>query len=291
MQALSDNPAELAGTVLQWRLSRALTAFSTGGALALAGVMMQALLRNPLADPYVLGISGGASVGALLVLFLAGTAWMVSAGALAGALLIALLLYVLVCRESEPDTSASPLLLLTGVVLACGCGAVIAILLSIAPDGNLRGMLFWLIGDLEGTRFGGITFGVLLAVLLYALRIARPVNLLALHAESAQTLGVPVALTRKALFACSAALTACAVANTGSIGFVGLIAPHACRLLLGTDHRWLFPASLLAGGGFLVLADTLSRVVAAPQQLPVGAVTALIGVPLFLFQLYQVRRG
>lgn len=284
----------LAASVLQLRLERALAGFVTGASLALAGVLMQALLRNPLSDPYVLGISGGASVGALLAILLFGVAWAVSLAALLGALAIAGLLFVLAHREVRGDAGemaagSSSVLLLTGVMLASGCGALVTLLLSVAPDARLRGMVFWLIGDLSATTPSVFAWGVLVAVLLLVLRRARALNLLAMHAEYAITLGVNVTHLRQILFFAASILTASAVSGAGSIGFVGLIIPHACRFAWGTDHRMLIPAATLAGGAFLVLADTLARSVVAPQQLPVGVITALIGVPVFLLQLHQLR--
>lgn len=290
---LHGETGALATTLVELRFSRALSAFATGASLALAGVMMQALLRNPLAEPYVLGVSGGAAVGALLALMLLTSAWMIDAAAFGGALAIAFLLYVLARRDlrsaPHPEGSA-PLLLLTGVILASGCGALIALMLSIAPENRLRGMVFWLIGDLSGSSFRWLPWIVLLGALAFAVRSARAINMMAQHAENALTLGVNVPACRRGLFVCSALLTASAVSNAGSIGFVGLIVPHACRFVLGPDHRLLLPASALVGGSFLVLADTLARTVLAPQQLPVGVITAMIGVPVFLLQLHQLRR-
>jgi iron complex transport system permease protein len=181
-------------------------------------------------------------------------------------------------------------LLLTGVVLASGCGALVSLLLSIAPDSQVRGMVFWLIGDLSDTQFRWWPWIVLAGALAFSCRVARGMNVIALHAESAATLGVDVGSLRRSLFFCAAVLTASAVGNAGSIGFVGLIVPHACRFALGPDHRLLLPAATLAGGTFLVLADTLARSIIAPQQLPVGVMTALIGVPVFLLQLHRLRR-
>jgi iron complex transport system permease protein len=301
---LSDLPAALrdfveggrstlASTLLALRLTRALTAFVTGSALALAGVMMQALLRNPLADPYVLGISAGASVGALAALLCVGVAWMVDGAAFAGAVAVSLLLYLLARRDLRGGGAAeggASSLLLTGVILASGCMALVSLMLSIAPEGRLRSMIFWMIGDLSGVPLRLMPWLVLGGVFLFALRGARALNVMALHAEAAATLGVRVGALRKALFFCSAMLTASAVTTAGSIGFVGLIVPHACRFAFGPDHRLLIPAATLAGGTFLVLADTLARTIAAPQQLPVGVVTALLGAPVFLFQLHQLRR-
>ncbi|WP_426103913.1 FecCD family ABC transporter permease [Massilia sp. TSP1-1-2] len=282
----------LAATLLELRISRALVAFVTGSALALAGVMMQALLRNPLADPYVLGISAGASVGALAALLVMGALWVIDAAAFAGAVAVSMMLYLFARRDlrggAEGGTSQ---LLLTGVILSSLCMAMVTLMLSIAPESRLRSMIFWMIGDLAGAPLRAVPWVVLAAGLLFALRSARALNVLSLHAEAAATLGIRVGALRKGLFFCSALLTASAVTSAGSIGFVGLIVPHACRFACGPDHRLLIPAAALAGGTFLVLADTLARTVLAPQQLPVGVVTALIGAPVFLYQLHRLRRA
>lgn len=282
----------LAASLLELRLNRALLAFVTGAMLALAGVMMQALLRNPLADPYVLGVSGGAAVGALAVMLFFGSLWLVDVAAFCGALLVALLLYVLAQRDLRGAVAEnnSSLLLLTGVIVASGCGALVTLMLSLAPDGRLRGMVFWLIGDLSGSQLHVLPWLVLAAAMLFALRAARSINIMALHADAAATLGVRVGALRKGLFLSAALLTATAVSSAGSIGFVGLIVPHACRFALGPDHRLLLPAAALVGGIFLVLADTLARMLLAPQQLPVGVITSLIGVPVFLMQLHHLRK-
>ncbi|MET0962996.1 MAG: iron ABC transporter permease [Noviherbaspirillum sp.] len=288
---LRGERATMAATLLDLRLSRALSGFATGAMLALAGVMMQALLRNPLADPYVLGVSGGASAGALLAMLFFNVLWIVDLAAFGGALAVALLLFALAHRDLRGGMDASaPLLLLTGVIVAAGCGALVTLLLSLAPEDRLRGMVFWMIGDLSGGENRWLPWLALAASLAYALQRARDINVLAMHAAGAQALGVAVGPLRRGLFFCAALLTAGAVSNAGSIGFVGLIVPHACRFALGPDHRLLLPASALAGGAFLVLADTLARTVAAPLQLPVGVLTALIGVPAFLLQLHRLGR-
>ena len=290
---LRGSPSTLAATLFELRLDRALSAFVTGGMLALAGVMMQALLRNPLADPYVLGISGGASAGALFALMALGALWVVDAAAFGGAAAISLLLYLLARRDLRGGGAAeggASLLLLTGVILSAMCMAMVSLMLSIAPESRLRGMIFWMIGDLAGAPLRPAPWLVLLAALAFALRSARALNVLALHAEGAATLGIRVGALRKGLFICSGLLTASAVTSAGSIGFVGLVVPHACRFACGPDHRLLVPAAPLAGGAFLVLADTLARTVVAPEQLPVGVVTALIGAPLFLIQLHRLYR-
>lgn len=283
----------LAASLLELRASRALTAFVTGGALALAGVMMQALLRNPLADPYVLGISAGASVGALLALLLMTAAVVVDMAALAGAVAVSMLLYLLARRDLRGGLAlegGTSMLLLTGVILSSACMALVTLMLSIAPEGRLRSMIFWMIGDLAGAPLRLAPWLVLGGALVYALRGARAMNMVALHAEAAATLGIRVGRLRKGLFFVSGVLTASAVTSAGSVGFVGLIVPHACRFAFGPDHRVLIPAAVLAGGSFLVLCDTLARTIIAPQQLPVGAITAIIGAPVFLYQLHRLRR-
>ncbi len=292
-ELLAGRPESLAASLLELRAGRALTAFVTGGALALAGVMMQALLRNPLADPYVLGISAGASVGALAALLLMAAAATVDAAALAGAVTVSMLLYLLARRDMRGGLAAeggTSMLLLTGVILSSACMALVTLMLSIAPEGRLRSMVFWMIGDLAGAPVRLLPWVVLGASLLFALRSARAMNVVALHAEAAATLGIRVGVLRKGLFFVSGLLTASAVTSAGSVGFVGLIVPHACRFAFGPDHRVLIPAAVLAGGSFLVLCDTLARTVIAPQQLPVGAITAIIGAPVFLYQLHRLRK-
>jgi iron complex transport system permease protein len=292
-QLMQGGDGSLAASLIELRASRALTAFVTGGALALAGVMMQALLRNPLADPYILGVSAGASAGALLALLFMATAIVVDLAALGGAVAVSMLLYLLARRDLRGGLAAeggTSMLLLSGVILSSACMALVTLMLSIAPEGRLRSMVFWMIGDLAGSSLRLAPWLVLGAALLYAMRSARAMNVVALHAEAATTLGIRVGRLRRELFFVSGVLTASAVTSAGAIGFVGLIVPHACRIAFGPDHRILIPAAVLAGGSFLVLCDTLARTVVAPQQLPVGAITAIIGAPVFLYQLHRLRR-
>jgi iron complex transport system permease protein len=292
-QVLRGRPESLAASLVELRAGRALMAFVTGGALALAGVMMQALLRNPLADPYVLGISAGASVGALFALLMLCAAATVDLAAMGGAVTVSLLLYLLARRDMRGGVAAeggTSMLLLTGVIMSSASMALVTLMLSIAPEGRLRSMVFWMIGDLAGAPLRVLPWVVLGAALAYALRNARAMNMLALHAEAAATLGVRVGAVRKGLFFVSAILTASAVTSAGAVGFVGLIVPHACRFAFGPDHRVLVPAAVLGGGSLLVLCDTVARTVVAPTQLPVGAITALIGTPIFLYQLHRLHK-
>ncbi len=265
------------------RLPRALAAFACGGLLALAGALMQVLLRNPLADPYVLGISGGAAVGALAAMLLGvGASFGIEAAAFAGALSAMLLVFGLAHGDGSWTQAR---LLLTGVIVAAGCGAAVALMLSVAPEHKLRGMLFWLMGDASHATDPWTPLLALAAGLAVALFFARELNLLARGAQLAATLGANVGRLRLALYFLASLLTAAAVTSVGSVGFVGLVVPHLVRLALGNDQRLLLPAAVLAGGALLTLADTLARTVVAPQQLPVGVLTALIGVPVFLFLL------
>jgi len=269
------------------RLPRAVAGFAAGGCLALAGALLQVLLRNALADPYVLGVSGGAAAGALTMMLLGATAWLVPAGAFGGALASTVVVFGL-ARGRGPWSPTR--LLLTGVVVAAGWGAVVALILSLAPEAQLRGMLFWLIGDLSAPPAAWWTLGALALAVAAVLPIAGDLNALARGDIAAAALGVDVLRLPWLLFALAAFLTAAAVTTAGAIGFVGLIVPHAVRLVLGNDQRVLLPASALAGGTLLVIADILARQIAAPAQLPTGVITALIGVPTFLYLLRREQR-
>lgn len=268
--------------IMELRLPRALGAFATGGLLSLAGALMQVLVRNPLADPYVLGISGGAAVAALLSMLVGvGGAW-ISGSAFAGALLAMALVFGL----ARGQGSWTPIrLLLTGIVLAAGWGAVISFILATSPDANIRSMLFWLMGDLGFVQTPLPALLVLLLGLIICWPLGRDLNVLIRGEIEAGALGINSRRLHTTLFLLASLLTATAVVQAGSIGFVGLVIPHVMRLTGLTDHRLLLPAAALAGGSLLVLADTLARTILAPQQLPVGIITALLGVPLFLYLL------
>jgi iron complex transport system permease protein len=280
LAALAGNRDTLAGRVVfELRLPRVLAGFLVGGMLALAGCLMQVLLRNPLAEPYVLGVSGGASVFALLVMMAGLTGYWVNLGAFAGALASILLVFGL----ARIGHYWNPMrVLLTGVVVAAGWSALISFLLTISPATQIYSMLYWLMGDLGYARFSGYALAVLLAALGASLVMARSLNLLTYGDEQAAALGVAVPRLRHAIYFLASLLTATAVMQAGSIGFIGLIIPHMVRLLVGGDHRLLIPASVLLGGCLLIIADSLARTIIAPQQLPVGVLTAIIGVPVFL---------
>ncbi|SFR80530.1 iron complex transport system permease protein [Marinobacter daqiaonensis] len=272
--------------VLELRLPRTLAAFATGGLLAVAGALMQVLLRNPLADPYVLGLSGGAAVGALLAMLAGLGGVIVSGSAFAGALLATLMVFGLAHGTGSWTPSR---LLLTGVVVAAGWGAVITLILAISPTQRLPGMLYWLMGDVSYARTPWPALILLVLACLLVLPLGRSLNVLARGPMQAAALGVSVRPLEWLIYVLASLLTAAAVTTAGSIGFVGLVVPHMLRLMLGNDQRLILPACALAGGTLLVLADTLARVVIAPEQLPVGVITALLGVPTFLYLLYRSR--
>jgi iron complex transport system permease protein len=293
LQVLVSPGDSVAGEIVtQLRLPRALAAFSVGGLLALAGALMQVLLRNPLADPYVLGLSGGAAVGALGAMLAGLGALAVNLGATGGALAAILLVFALARRDFARQQifgalEASPRLLLTGVIMAAGWGAVIILMLTLAPEAKLRGMLFWLVGDLNGAESWAPALLVLAVALAVTYPAARDLNVLLRGEALAHALGVRVAPLRRMIYLVASVATALAVTTAGAIGFVGLVVPHALRLALGNDQRMLVPASALAGGTLLLLADTAARSLLAPQQLPVGVITALFGVPAFMVLLLR----
>ena len=281
------------------RVPRVLAGFGAGAALALSGALMQLLTRNPLADPYVLGLSGGASVGALLVLWIGSLGgamllpeWGVALGAGAGALAAASALFLLSWHmlgrlRVTATQESSVALLLIGVMIGTACSAFVSMLLVLASDLQLRGMVFWLLGDLNGATQWGVAWLAWLLALALVWPTARQLDWLARGDAWAATLGVPVARRRRIALAAAALATGAAVATAGAIGFVGLVVPHALRLLGARPAALLLPASALGGGAFVVLADAAARTVVAPVQLPVGVIAAAVGVPSFLALLLQ----
>jgi iron complex transport system permease protein len=272
--------------IFEVRLPRLLAAFGVGGLLAMTGVLLQALFRNPLADPFVLGVSGGAAVGSLLAMLAGATVVLIQTSAVLGALAAVATVYLL---ARDGGTSR---LLLTGVVLASACGAFTSVLLSVADSVRLRGMVFWLAGDLSWAQSPSLS--VLATVLAVALSIllARPLNVLASGELRARSVGLDVERWRTIVFVVCATMTAIAVVSAGTVGFVGLITPHAVRLIFRTsDHRIVAPASALLGGTLLAAADVVARIAASPRQLPVGAIMALVGAPLFIALLRQRSRS
>ncbi len=283
-QWISPFAAEGQDAAILWglRLPRLLIAFSVGGLLALAGAWFQVLLGNPLAEPYVLGVAGSASVGAVAGLMLMPeSAWVMSIGAFAGAWMgIAV---VMAFSHLGPSR-----VLLAGVVLAAFWAAVLALLLALLPERGLGRAFAWMMGDLSHSD---IPVALLLLAWVVALAcgmlLSRSLDILLLGDRHARALGVDVELLRRRLLLMASAVTAIAVTAAGTIGFVGLVVPHLMRLVFGSLHRLLLPAAAVSGGSLLMLADTASRTVIAPAELPVGVLTAIIGVPVFLYLLLR----
>ena len=281
-------PEHVQSLVIDLRLPRAMTAFAVGGLLAVAGVLMQVLLRNPLAEPYILGSSGGAAVAALLAMMLGMGSLIIDLAAFGGAMAATLLVFSI---AHGTGSWAPARLLLTGVVLAAGFSAATTLLLALSHEQNLRGMLFWLMGDLSYALDPERSLIVLLVLTTAGILAARHLNVLSRGELQAAILGLPVTSFRYLVFAAASLATALSVTTVGVIGFIGLVVPHLVRLVSGSDHRIVIPASALAGGTLLVIADTLARTIMAPRQLPVGALTAAIGVPLFLILMRRSRDG
>jgi iron complex transport system permease protein len=284
--AIQNSDSQQGELIWRLRLPRAMAAWAVGAMLAMSGCLMQVLLRNPLADPYVLGVSGGAAFATLLGMIFGITVIFLPWLALLGALVSVLIVFGL-ARGTGPWSSTR--LLLTGVVTASGWAAMISLILSLSPDNSLRGMLFWLMGDLSYATLPLWSLLVLAGCFVLILGLARSLNVLAMGETTARLLGEPTRHLLWLVYLLASVLTATAVSIAGSVGFVGLIVPHLMRLLVGSDHRILIPAATLFGGLFLVLSDTLARTILSPQQLPVGVITALLGVPLFLLLLNRAR--
>ncbi len=286
------------------RAPRVASGFVSGAALALAGALLQGITRNPLADPSVLGVSGGAAVGALAVLAFgpaddAGVWWPMAGAAVGAGVATALLLSLswralgqralMQVNAQGHAHEGTVTLLLLGVMIGSACAAGVALMLSLAPEGQLRGMVFWLLGDLNGAvAWWPAALALVLAFALVLPR-ARQIDVLTRGDAWAQSVGVPVARCRRVILIAAALATGAAVATAGAIGFVGLVVPHALRLAGVRAHAALLPASALVGGAFVVLVDALARTVVAPVQLPVGVLSACVGVPAFILLLLRGR--
>ena len=284
--SLTDTSAQdVSLIVTELRLPRALAAFATGALLAQAGALMQVLVRNPLADPYILGVSGGAATAVLIGMLLGfSSAFGLTGIAFIGALVAMFLVFVLAHQKGSWTPTR---LLLTGVVIAAGWGAAISLILTLSPASNLHGMLFWLMGDLSYSSSVTFAFSALVIGLIFSMLLSSQLNVLIRGDKLAATLGINLKQLHIKIYILASLLTAAAVVQAGSIGFVGFIVPHLIRLTGLTDHRFLLPAAALGGGILVLIADTAARTIIAPQQLPVGIITALIGIPLFLYLLQR----
>lgn len=264
------------------RLPRALTAFSCGALLALSGCLLQVLLRNPLADPYLLGASGGAALGVFACVFYSLPIHWHPLAAFAGALTSTWLVFKLTRWQSRTRIDS---LLLIGLTIAITCHALLCLLLSLVPDHTLHSMMWWLIGDVVASSTPWLLMLTVLLALCVSLLMARPLNVLCLGEQHATSFGLSTTRLQQGLFLLSALFVAISVSQVGSIGFIGLLAPHLLRLVGLRHHAFLLPGSALLGGSLLVIADTLARTLWSPQQLPVGALIALIGAPLWLLMI------
>lgn len=272
------------------RFPRVLLGGLIGAGLAVVGATMQALMRNPLADPYLLGISSGASFGAVAVI-LFGVSWFgiysLSTAAFLGAFLAFGVVYLLALQGGRLMTGR---LILSGVAVAYVFAALTNFLIYNADDGEqVKGVVFWMLGGLGGTRWDYLGLPALALVLgtLYLTVQARALNSLSVGEETAATLGVDTSRFRQQVFALTSLLTGTLVAVSGGIGFVGLMLPHMLRLVVGADHRRLLPVAALSGAIFLIWVDVLARVIVAPQELPIGIITALLGAPFFIWLMYR----
>jgi len=295
VSALRGSGDEVHRTILlDLRLPRAVLALLVGGGLALAGSVFQALLRNPLAEPFILGISGGAAAGAVLVLGLglaaAGSGFLPVA-AFAGALVAILLVFRVASAAGR--TLDVRVLLLAGVVVGSFFSAVIALTLSLSEARTVRSAILWMMGSLSGATWGSVAVVAAYTIpcALVLMGLARALNLMAVGEETASYLGTDVERVKKLAYGVASLVTAAGVAVAGIIGFVGLIVPHGIRLLIGSDQRFLLPLSFLAGAGFLAFADLAARLLLAPIEIPIGVVTAFLGVPLFLVLLRRSMTG
>jgi iron complex transport system permease protein len=274
--------------IFSLRLPRIALSLGVGASLAIAGAAFQALLRNPLADPYVLGVSGGAAVGSIIAIMFA-SEYAMSRPLLgfAGAAAATLIVYRLGRREDDPAH-----LILAGVVMSTFLSSVIVLLTALADNAKLRNITLWLLGDLSSGTIEGLIFVVIaaFAAVIVLMTQSRALNLMMIGERDAFALGVETARVRWIVYLTASFLTGAAVAAGGAIGYVGLVVPHVVRLATGTDNRLAIPASAVAGGILVLIADTVARTILSPRELPTGAITALIGAPVFIYLLVRHRK-
>jgi iron complex transport system permease protein len=285
-----DPASTLANIVWRIRLPRVLLAALAGATLSLGGLVFQAILRNPLAEPYILGISGGSAIGAIIGILLGlsrfpGVALFAFCGSMATIILVLVIASVRLSLKQDS-------LILAGVMVNAFCSSVIMFLLSLTHDARLHNILFWLMGDLSMADANQVLVlaASLVPCFVLLLLFARPMNLLLLGEEMAASMGVNVRLVSLVLVVVSSFMISATVCQSGLLGFVGLVTPHLLRLLFGSDHRILVPACILGGGAYLVWCDLLARFLPAQGEVPVGVITAMIGAPLFIFLLQRSRR-
>lgn len=281
--ALFDQNASLNKQIIfTLRIPHTISAFIVGGTLGLAGTLIQIMLANPLADPYILGVSGGATVFTLTGMIMGVGGFFLTLLGYLGALIT--LTFIFVLAHGVKNSSSSRILLM-GVMLASGWSAVTSLILALSPSTQFKTLLFWLLGDLDTSQSPYLGLFGLIIGFISSMLIAQKLNVLTLGPLQAKTLGLHTEHLQRFLLILSSFLTATIITMAGPIGFVGLLIPHITRILFPADHRILIPASILLGGSLLTCADILARTLIAPQQLPVGIMTALIGVPTFLYLL------
>jgi iron complex transport system permease protein len=285
-----DRYPTLSSIVWQIRLPRVLLAALAGATLSLGGLVFQALLRNPLAEPYILGVSGGSAVGAIIGIMLGmspfpGVAFFAFAGSMATLLLVLLI-------ASTRSAMKKDTLILAGVMVNAFCSSVIMFLISLTQDSRLHNILFWLMGDLSmsDTRRTLMLLVALLPCFAVLFLLARPMNILLMGEEMAANMGIDVRLIQLVLLVVTSFMVSIIVCHTGLLGFVGLVMPHLLRLLFGPDHRLLVPACILGGAAYLILCDLLARSLPSQGEMPVGVITAMVGAPLFILLLRRSRR-
>jgi iron complex transport system permease protein len=285
-----DSDPTLSSIIWQIRFPRVVLAALVGAALSLGGLVFQALLRNPLAEPYILGISGGSAVGAIIGILLGvspipGVAFFAFVGSMAT---LALVLVIASARAVMKKDA----LILAGVMVNAFCSSIIMFLISLTQDSRLHNILFWLMGDLSmsDTKRTTILLIILLPCFASLFLLARPMNILLMGEEMAASMGVNVRLISIVLLVITSFMVSATVCHSGLLGFVGLVMPHLLRLLFGPDHRILVPACILGGAAYLVLCDLLARLLPAQGEMPVGVITAMVGAPLFIILLQRSRR-
>ena len=276
--------------IWQIRFPRVLLATLVGAALSLGGLVFQALLRNALAEPYILGISGGSAIGAIIGILMGFSRFPgVSLTAFAGSIAILLLILIMSSGQTILKKDA---LLLSGVMVNAFCAAVIMFLLSMTQDSRLHNIIFWLMGDLSMVDMGhaGILAAILFPCFILIFWFSNSMNLLLMGKEMAQTMGINIKAVTVILLVTTSFMVSATVSYCGLVGFVGLVVPHLLRLVFGPDHRVLVPACILGGGAYLVFCDVLARVLPKQGEMPAGVITAMIGAPLFIFLLKKTRR-
>ena len=285
-----DSESMLYTIIWQIRFPRVLLAALVGAALSLGGLVFQALLRNPLAEPYILGISGGSAIGAIIGILMGfsrfpGVSLMAFTGSIATLLLI-------LAMSSGQTILKKDALLLSGVMVNAFCGAVIMFLVSMTQDSRLHNIIFWLMGDLSmvDMKHVGILAATLLPCFLLVFWLSNPMNLLLMGKEMAQTLGVNIKAVTFTLLVATSFMVSATVSYCGLVGFVGLVMPHLLRLVFGPDHRVLVPACVFGGGTYMVFCDLLARTLPRQGEMPAGVITAMIGAPLFIYLLKISRR-